>query len=125
MEHTKPIAQPMKNIYFDKNGGKITAKVRIEGNIHWAYKLEACGSVFADKGPAPGEFEHIIHFTFQEMKKNIFQFNMMNDTPAEQTFEVEITWMQNKKVLDTWKITDELNPAAIRVIFDQVNLCSN
>jgi hypothetical protein len=115
----------MKNINFDKNGGKITARVRIEGNIHWAYKLEACGSVFADRGPVPGEFEHTINFPFEEMEKNIFQFNMMNDTPAEQTFEVEIIWMQNKKILDTWKIKDELNPGAIRVIFDQANLCSN
>jgi hypothetical protein len=115
----------MKNIYFNKNGGKITARIRIEGNIHWSYKLEACGNLFTDKGPIPGEFEHTINFTFEEMKKNIFQFNMMNDTKAEQAFLIEITWMQNKKVLDKWKIKDELNPGAIRVIFDQANLCSN
>jgi hypothetical protein len=115
----------MKNIYFDKKGGKITARVRIEGNIHWSYKLEACGSVFSDNGPAPGEFEHIINFTFEEMKKNIFQFNMMNNSSEGQSFEVEIIWMQNTRVLETWKIKDELNPGAIRVIFDQANLCSN
>jgi len=115
----------MKNIYFNKNGGKITARVRIKGNIHWAYKIEACGSVFADIGSAAREFEYTIDFTFGEMKKNIFQFNMMNDTNVEQSYIIGITWMQNKKVLDAWKIENELNPGAIRVVFDQAILCSN
>lgn len=103
-----------------KSNEVVSVKINISGLINWRYLFKSDDYKY-EKTYKDGNVNiHSIGFPNEiDNEKDYVEIDLVNLSNTEQSYKIEITWVQDGKDLsDKFIFNDKLNPNETRVILD-------